>query len=160
MGSRASVKFKNPCWHIPDVLQRPRLIRKKTTYALITPSIVGLTFVSLCRFLNSYGNWHISVSVTSWLPLHYYDPWHLTENVFWPGDLDLGPWPRYPSTWPTCQNSSLYVCPFGYESETDRLTHTLPKLLHPSLTRGVTIKTKKAISRFTAGGGFDLETCL
>ncbi len=48
--------------------------------------------------------------LTSW-------PWPLTY------DLDLSNWPRYPSTWPPCQNSSLYVCPFGCYSETDTHTH-------------------------------------
>ena len=41
--------------------------------------------------------------LTSW-------PWPLTY------DLDLQTWPRYSSTWSPCQNSSLYVCPFGRES--------------------------------------------
>ena len=47
-------------------------------------------------------------------------------NIFWPSDLDLHLWfwPRYPSTWPPCKNSSLYVCPFGWDSETDTHTHT------------------------------------
>ncbi len=53
--------------------------------------------------------------LTSW-------PWPLTY------DLDLQTWPRYPSTWPTYRNYSLYVCPFGRESgntqtDTDRQTH-------------------------------------
>ncbi len=47
--------------------------------------------------------------LTSW-------PWPLTY------DLDLKTWPRYPSTWPPCQNSSPYVCPFGSESG-NRHTH-------------------------------------
>ncbi len=38
--------------------------------------------------------------LTSW-------PWPLTY------DLDLPTWARYPSTWPPCKNSSLYVCSFG-----------------------------------------------
>ena len=62
-------------------------------------------------------------------------PWPLTY------DLDLWTWPRYPSTWPTHQRSGLYVCPFSRESvhrQTDTHTQTMSKLLHPSLTRGVT----------------------
>ncbi len=45
--------------------------------------------------------------------------WPLTYDIY------LQTWPRYPSTSPTCQNSSLYVCQFGRESgnrQTD--THT------------------------------------
>ena len=38
-------------------------------------------------------------------------------------DLDLETWPRYPSTWPTYRNPSLYVCPFGRESGNTQ-THT------------------------------------
>ena len=49
--------------------------------------------------------------LTSW-------PWPLTY------DLDLWTRPRYPSTWPPCQNPSLYVRPFGQDSETDRQTDT------------------------------------
>ncbi len=45
-------------------------------------------------------------------------PWSLTY------DLDLPTWPRYPSTWPPCKNSSLYVSSFGWDSETDRHTDT------------------------------------
>ncbi len=59
-------------------------------------------------------------------------PWPLTY------DPDLQTWPRYFSTRPACQNSGPYVCPFGRErgnTHTDR--HTMSKLLHPSLTRGV-----------------------
>ncbi len=64
-------------------------------------------------------------------------PWPLTY------DLDLWTWPRYSSTWPPCQNSSLYVPSFFRDSETDTQTdrqtdtHTMPKLLHPPLTLGV-----------------------
>ena len=45
-------------------------------------------------------------------------PWPLTS------DLDLWTWPRYPSTWHSSQNSTLYVCPFSRESETDGRTQT------------------------------------
>ncbi len=48
--------------------------------------------------------------LTSW-------PWPLTYI------LDLRTWPTYPSTWPSCQKSSPYVCMFGRESETDTHTH-------------------------------------
>ncbi len=47
--------------------------------------------------------------LTSW-------PWPLTY------DLDLLTWPRYPSTWLPCQNSSSHVCSFGRESG-NRQTH-------------------------------------
>ena len=56
---------------------------------------------------------------------------HLIEKKFfftwWPWpltyDLDLRTWPRYPSTWPPCQNSGPYVCLFTRESETHTQTH-------------------------------------
>ena len=54
---------------------------------------------------------HIEHFLTSW-------PWPLTY------DLDLLIWPRYLSTWPPCKNSSLHVCSFGQDSETDRQTDT------------------------------------
>ena len=45
-------------------------------------------------------------------------------NIFWPHDLDFQPmtltYKLYPSTWPPCENSSLYVCLFGRYSEMDR----------------------------------------
>ena len=44
---------------------------------------------------------------------------------FWPHDLDLWTWPRYPSTCPACQNLCLFKCPFGLESETDGQTPTM-----------------------------------
>ncbi len=61
------------------------------------------------------------------------------KTFFWPGDLDLWPltltfetWPRYPSTWPTYQNSGLCVCPFKQESGNRHWhRHTMSKLLHP-----------------------------
>ena len=75
--------------------------------------------------------------------LHLSTHWH----VFWPPDLDLWPrdldlqtWPRYHSPWPTCRNSSPYVCPFGRESGN---THTDDvKTITPdtSETWGVKIK--------------------
>ena len=40
---------------------------------------------------------------------HFLTSWPWLLNY----DLDLLTWPRYPSTWPPCQNSSLYVCSFG-----------------------------------------------
>ncbi len=82
----------------------------------LLPDFCCITMVNLNRFL------------TWW-------PWPFTH------DLDLQTWPRYPSTLSTCQKSRLYVCPFSSESETDRHTDrmTMANLLHPSLTRGVTI---------------------
>ena len=72
--------------------------------------------------------------------VHYWAwwPWPLTY------DLDLRTWPRYIHAWPTCQNSGLYVCLFGQDSETDGQTdtqtdtQTMPKLLHPPLTLAIT----------------------
>ncbi len=98
------------------------------------------------------------------LPRHQLLPWHWWSHhwfqepdmphpekcflTWWPWPLtydpDLRTWPRYSSTRPTCRNSGLYVCPFSRErgnthththTHTDR--HTMSKLLHPSLTRGV-----------------------
>ena len=69
---------------------------------------------------------------------------HLLRNlieipvkVFWFGDLDIETWPKYPSTWPPCQNLSLYVCSFRQESDAQTDTQTLPKLLHYPVTQGV-----------------------
>ncbi len=71
---------------------------------------------------------------------------HTTKGRFWAWwpwpltyDLNLRTWPRYLCPWPTCQNSGLYVCSFGQDSETDwhMDTQTMPKLLHPPLMRGV-----------------------
>ncbi len=128
------VTVMNQMWWIitggEPVVMRSRYIIKNA-YALSTPSVVGRTVIFPCRFLNSCGSRHISVSVTSWLTLHYFD--HVTSHrktflTWWPWpltyDLDLRTWARYPSTWPTCQNAGLYVCPFGRESETDRQNHT------------------------------------
>ncbi len=62
--------------------------------------------------------------------------------TWWPCSLtydpDLRTWPRYFSTWPTCRNSGLYVCPFSHARwNTHTHRHTMSKLLHPSLTWGV-----------------------
>ncbi len=129
-----------------------------------TPRVVGPTFVFLCHFLNSCGSRHISVSVTSWLPLHYYDPWYLmntffslnifysriTHNMyilFWPGDLDL--WPMTLTfeldldIQPLDLHTKIQVRMFVRSPVRARHTHThtetqiVPKLLHPSLTLGV-----------------------
>ena len=55
---------------------------------------------------------------------------HATKGRFWAWwpwpltyDLELRTWPRYLQPWPACQNSSLYVCSFGQDSETDGGTH-------------------------------------
>ena len=62
-------------------------------------------------------------------------PWSLTY------DLDLQTWLRYPSTWPTYRNSSLYVCPFSRESgNTQTHTHT-HKRCQNYYTRHVTYVT-------------------
>ncbi len=85
----------------------------KKTYALKTPHVVFLPVIFPRFFfrrrlsnVNGMSQWPFW---TSW-------PWPLTY------DLDPWYWPRYPSTWPPCLNSSLYVCLFGRYSETD--THT------------------------------------
>ncbi len=70
---------------------------------------------------SAIGNPEKKIFLTWW-------PWPLTY------DLDLQTWPTYPSTWPTWRNSGLFVCPFGCESGN---THTMSKLLHPSLMQGV-----------------------
>ncbi len=54
------------------------------------------------------GDVPLTIYLTSW-------PWPLTY------DIDLLTWPRYASTWPPCQNSSMYVRPSG---EWDGRTHT------------------------------------
>ncbi len=69
---------------------------------------------------------------SSWCILEVHEiPLTCTVNRFWTWwplpwtyDLDLLTWPRYPSTWPPCQNSSLYVPSFFRDSETDTHTHT------------------------------------
>ena len=52
----------------------------------------------------------------------------LTFLTLWPWplsyDIDLITSPRYPSAWPPYPNSSLYVCLFCHNSETDGWTHT------------------------------------
>ncbi len=76
--------------------------------------------------------------------------WNVPMNIFltswlWPltYDPDLYTWPRYPTTWPPCQNSSLYVCPFGREignRHTDGQTHDFKTITpNKSQTWGVTI---------------------
>ncbi len=92
----------------------------------------------------SFISW--SVSVTSWLLLQHYDEISSEKRVLtwwpWPLTYDLvhQTWPIYPPTWPTYQNSRLYVCPSGSESETHRHTHRRCQNYYtPSLTRGVKI---------------------
>ena len=72
--------------------------------------------------------------------------WH------WPFtyDRDLQTWPQHPSIWPPYQNSRLYICPFGWGSETDsrpdthRETHNV-KTITPitSETWGVMIASSR-----------------
>ncbi len=55
------------------------------------------------------------------------------DTFFWPRDLDLRAWPRYPSIWATYRNSSLYVCLFGRESgntHTDDAKTITPDMSH------------------------------
>ncbi len=48
----------------------------------------------------------------------------LGDLEFWPMtyDLDLWTWARYLQAWPICQNSGLYLCLFGQDSETEGWT--------------------------------------
>ncbi len=78
---------------------------KKTAYTLKTPNVV---------FLNFFFARLSKVNEMSQCTFFY-----LMTLTF-----DLWPWPIYSFTWPWCQNSSLYVCPFGWDSETDRQTDT------------------------------------
>ena len=48
-------------------------------------------------------------------------PWPLTYDL-WPMTFDLLTWPRYLHSWPPCQNSGLYVCLLGWDSQTDGRT--------------------------------------
>ncbi len=96
------------------------LKEKKNAYALGTPRVIALTVVFLHRLLallyyddTSYKN----IFLTWW-------PWPLTY------DLDLWSWARYSSTWPTCQNSSLYVCLFAvraWQTDTQMQTHRMTR---------------------------------
>ena len=65
-------------------------------------------------------------------------------------DLDLLTWPRYCYTWPTCWNSSPYVCLFCLESgntQTDRQIH---KLCQNYYTRHVTdVGCKYIVMKYT-----------
>ncbi len=58
-------------------------------------------------------------------------------------DLDLQTWPIYPSTWPPCQNSTLYVCPLSRESETVTQTHSRCKNYYTHYVRGVGCKNNQ-----------------
>ena len=124
------------CWHPVVLIRNPILFLltstwnsnvitlKKTAYNLKKTNVVFLSVV----FLSSYlaGPWTRLLS-----------QWIVPMNIFWPRDLDLWTWPRYPSTWHPYQNSSLYVCSFSLESETDTQTdrQTISKLLHSSRHR-------------------------
>ena len=56
-------------------------------------------------------------------------PWLLTY------ELDLITWPRYLHSWPPCQDSGLYVCLLGQDSETHRQTDNA-KTITPSSDAG------------------------
>ncbi len=81
---------------------------KKTTYALKTPSVVYVQSYSSVAFL-------VAALIISRF-IHYWQPKKTFFLTWWPWlliyDLDLQTWSRYPSTWPTCKNSDLYVCMF------------------------------------------------
>ncbi len=103
----------------------PNSNQKKTLMLENTPrhisTVVFLSFSSAgSQKSMEYSNEHF---LTPW-------PWPLTY------DLDLHTWPRYLTTWPPCSNSSLYVCPLGWDSETDRQTdrHTDSGDLSPTRT--------------------------
>ena len=92
------IRFENTprrCIHNSDISQS--ILRKLHLGNHRSPGDIPLKY-PLKRFL------------TSW-------PWLLTY------ELDQQTWPRYSSTWPTCQNSSPYVCPFDRESGNTH-THT------------------------------------
>ncbi len=61
----------------------------------------------------------------------------------------LWPWPwpitgpRYPCKWPPCQNSSLYACPFDWDSETERQTDKQCKNYYTHHVRDVGCKNDK-----------------
>ncbi len=76
-------------------------------------------------------SWFFSSSMCGIIELretfHWDTHWNVFDLVTLTIDLDLQTWPRYPSTWPTCRNSSPYICPFGHESgnrQTDTHTQT------------------------------------
>ncbi len=93
-------------------LSRNPSYNKKNAYALKTPHVVFLPVVFLSFFFGRLSEVNVMSKCT------FFD---LVTLTF---DLDLRTWPRYPSTWPPCHNSSPHVCPFGWDSETDRHTHT------------------------------------
>ena len=103
----------------------------KNAHALSTPHIVGLTVVFFHQ------------SPLTDVPLRiYWNPYWKRFLTWWPWplayDLDLQNWTRESPIWSTCQNSSLYVCPFIRESETHTQTDCA-KTIPPdtSMTRGV-----------------------
>ena len=78
------------------------------------------------------GNLEFSNDSEIWRAFHLKYP--TPKNIFWPltYDPDLKPWPRYPSIWPTCQNSGSNVCPFRRESGN---RHLIPQSLSWHLHR-------------------------
>ncbi len=117
---------------------------KKNAYALKTPlPVVFLSFLLLpgsqksMECPNAHGMSMECPNVTLW-------HWPFTY------DRDLQTWPQHPSIWPPYQNSRLYICPFGWGSETDsrpdthRETHNV-KTITPitSETWGVMIASSR-----------------
>ncbi len=99
-------------------------IAKKTAYALNTPRIVSLQSYSSVASLSSA--LIISRFVHYWQPRKtFFDLVTLT--------FDLWPWLRYPFTGPACKNSGR----LGRRVISHTHTHTMSRLLHPSLTQGV-----------------------
>ncbi len=92
-----------------------KTLDNETAYALKTLHIVYLKVIILSLF---FGRSTDNVLRSQWNILLTSWPWPLTY------DIDLQTWPRYPSYWPPRQKSSLYVCPFSQDSETEPHTDT------------------------------------
>ncbi len=83
------------------------MYNKKTAYALKTPHIVFLPVIYLNSFFGMSQDDRVRVTMLSEVNGTF--PWTFFDLVTLTYDLGLLTWPRYPSTWPPCQNSSPYV---------------------------------------------------
>ena len=128
-----------------DQSKRAISFTKKKTYALKTPHVVFLPFVFPSCFFGRSILEHLRKTRTAEKPKKKLQRSHVLRAYFATIILptthkrtflglvtltyDLRTWPRYFQPWPTCRNSSLYVCLFGQDSEidvrTDTHTHTL-----------------------------------
>ena len=116
--------------------------------------IQAVLLLALCKCIREKTRIRLENTPRRCIPKLYYCvdiPWDIPLKyplkrfmISWPWplpyDLDLQTRSRYHSTWPTYQNSSLYVCPFGCEignthRQTDTHTQMMPKLLHPTRHR-------------------------